>query len=91
MKNMRATTASLVGVVPFRDKWVRLNQTKESRFAIEGMKEEANILPSIRESEKYKEALNNKVELSDGDLNYPIEFLTQQILERANILEAVRE
>ena len=90
MKNMRATTASLVGVVPFRDKWVGLNQTKESRFAIEGMKEEANVLPSIRESEKYKEALNNKVELSDGDLNYPIEFLTQQILERANILEVVR-
>lgn len=89
MKNMRATAASTIGVVPFRDKWVGLNQTKESRFAIEGMKEEANVLPSIRESEKYKEALNNKVELSDGDLKYPIEYLTQQILEQANILEAV--
>ena len=89
MKNMRATTASILGVVPFRDKWVGLNQTKESRFAIEGMKEEANVLPSIRESEKYKEAINHKVGLQDVDLEYPIEFLTQQILERASILEAV--
>ena len=85
MKKMRATTASLIGVVPFRDKWVGLNQTRESRFAIEGMKEEANVLPSIRESEKYKEAINHKSQLQNVDLEYPIEYLMQQILERANI------
>lgn len=90
MKHMRATSAQLIGVVPFRDKWVGLNQTKESRFAIDGMKDEATVLPSIRESEKYKEAINHKTPLPDPDLEYPIHFLAQRILEKANILETVR-
>ena len=89
MKNMRATSAQLIGVVPFRDKWVGLNQTKESRFAIDGMKDEATVLPSIRESEKYKEAINHKTELNDVDLTYPIQYLAQHILDQANILETV--
>ena len=77
---MRATSAHLIGVIPFRDKWIGLNQTKESRFAIESMTEEATVLPSIRESEKYKEAINQKQELEIPDLEYPIQYLVQQIL-----------
>lgn len=89
MQKMRATSAHLIGVIPFRDKWIGLNQTKESRFAIESMTEEATVLPSIRESEKYKEAINQKQELEIRDLEYPIQYLVQQILEQANLLEVV--
>lgn len=89
MQNMRATSAHLIGVIPFRDKWVGLNQTRESRFAIESMKEEATVLPSIRESEKYKEAINHKQELQIPDLEYPIQDLVRHILEQANLYEAV--
>ncbi|WP_222427296.1 hypothetical protein [Hyella patelloides] len=42
-------------------------------------------MPSIRESEKYKEAINHKIGLKDVDLEYPIQYLAQQILEQANI------
>ncbi len=89
MQHMRATSVSVIGVIPFRDKWIGLNQTKESRFAIESMRQEATVLPSIRESEKYKEAINHKQELEFSDLEYPIQYLVQQILEQANLLEVV--
>ena len=89
MQKMRATSANLIGVIPFRDKWVGLNQTRESRFAIESMKEEVTVLPSIRESEKYKEAINHKQELEIPDLEYPIQDLVRRILEQANLYEAV--
>ena len=89
MRNLRATSAQLIGVIPFRDKWIGLNQTKESRFAIETMKEEATVLPSIRESEEYKKAINHKQELDNPDLEYPIQYLVQRILEQANLYEVV--
>ncbi|MGK7898676.1 MAG: ParA family protein [Xenococcus sp. (in: cyanobacteria)] len=86
MQEIRATTAELMGVIPFRDKWVGLNQTQESRMAIEGMKEEVKdlILPSIRESERYKQAINKQLSLKKlgyPELEYPFEVLISKIKE----------
>ena len=56
-----------------------------SRLAIEGMKEEVGevlVLPSIRESERYKQAINQQKTLSAlgyPDLEYPLEVLLEKI------------
>ena len=86
MQEIRATTAKLMGVIPFRDKWVGLNQTQESRLAVEGMREEVKdlVLPSIRESERYKQAINKQLSLEKlgyPELEYPFDVLIEKISE----------
>jgi len=60
-------------------------QTLESRLAIEGMRDEVGaelILPSIRESERYKQAINKRTTLKAmgyEDLEYPIEVMLHKI------------
>lgn len=91
LKEVGASTAEILGVIPFRDKWVGSNQTKESRDAISAMAAavgKALILPSIRESEKFKQAISREQtldELGVADLGYPFE----QLLERIQSMEAV--
>ncbi len=86
-----ALGAEFVGVYPFRDKWVGYNQTQESRMAIEAMAEEVGkdrILPSIRESEQYKRAINQGKTLSDlghPELEYPFEVLANKLSERLEV------
>ena len=87
MQEMKATTAELMAVIPFRDKWVGLNQTQESRLAIKAMKEEVKdqVFPSIRESEKYKQAINKQLSLSTlgkKELEYPFDVLVAKIKEQ---------
>ena len=87
MQEIRATSALVMGVIPFRDKWVGLNQTQESRLAVEGMREEVKdlILPSIRESEKFKQAINKQTSLSElgyPDLEHPFDVLIDKIKEQ---------
>lgn len=87
MREIRATSALVMGVIPFRDKWVGLNQTQESRLAVEGMREEVQdlILPSIRESEKYKQAINKQISLSElgyPELEHPFDVLSDKIKEQ---------
>jgi len=85
MRDFRATNATVLGVLPFRDRWIGNTQTLESRLAIEGMKDEVEnelILPSIRESEQYKKAINKRQTLSGlghPDLEYPFEILFAKI------------
>jgi chromosome partitioning protein len=80
-----AIQAQTIGVIPFRDRWIGANQSQESRLAIEGMKEEVGdvlVLPSIRESERYKQAINQQKTLSAlgyPDLEYPLEVLLEKI------------
>jgi len=79
----------VLGVVPFRDRWVGLRRTTESESNIESMKqittqwfEEDLVLPSIRESEKFKQAINRGLtlhEMGQEDLAYPIEVLVDKI------------
>ena len=85
MLEVQATTAELWGVLPFRDRWIGRTQTHESRLAIEGMTEEVGkelILPSILESERYKQAINQQKTLSElgfSQLEYPFEVLLSKI------------
>ncbi len=84
---VKATVAEILGVLPFRDRWIGMNQSTESRMIVEGMIEEVGfelVLPSIRESERYKQALNKRVsvrELGYPDLEYPFEVLSQKIVK----------
>ncbi|WP_289501222.1 hypothetical protein [Gloeocapsopsis sp. IPPAS B-1203] len=55
-----AFTGNILGVIPFRDRWIGRTQSLESRENVEAMKEfmgKIPILPSIRESEQFKRAL----------------------------------
>jgi chromosome partitioning protein len=85
MREVQATMAEVWGVLPFRDRWIGRSQTHESRLAIEGMKEEVGpdlILPSILESERYKQAINQQKTLSAlgfSQLEYPFEVLFSKI------------
>jgi chromosome partitioning protein len=77
--NLMAFTGRVLGVVPFRDRWVGHTQTLEGRQTIEAMRElvgDVPILPSIRESEKFKNAIRQGKllsELGQADLQYPFE------------------
>lgn len=85
LKEVGASSAEILGVIPFRDKWVGSNQTKESRDAIAAMAtvvEQAMILPSIRESEKFKQAISREQtleELGVPELGYPFEMLLKRL------------
>ena len=79
----------ILGVVPFRDRWVGLRRTNESQSNIKSMEQlttewlgENLILPSIRESEKFKQAINKGLtlhQMEQRDLAYPIEVLADKI------------
>jgi chromosome partitioning protein len=80
-----AFTGSLLGVIPFRDRWIGRTQTLESKESIEAIKEfagEIPMLPSIRESEQFKRAIRNGQLLSEigqQDLQYPFEKIIQAL------------
>jgi chromosome partitioning protein len=84
-ENLMAFTGKILGIVPFRDRWVGNTQTLEGRQNIEAMKEYAGeipILPSIRESEKFKAAIRQGKLLSDlgqADLQYPFEQIVEKL------------
>ena len=80
-----AFTGSLLGVIPFRDRWIGRTQTLESKDSIEAIKEfagEIPVLPSIRESEQFKRAIRKGQLLSEigqQDLQYPFEKIIQAL------------
>lgn len=83
--NLMAFTGQILGIVPFRDRWVGNTQTLEGRQNIEAMKEFAKdmpILASIRESEKFKSAIRQGKLLSEmgqKDLQYPFEQIVEAL------------
>ena len=83
LQEMDAFTGSVLGILPFRDRWTGRTQAHQSRKSIEGMREVARgipILPSILESEQYKKAIDQGKTLSEvgyTQLEYPF----QQIIE----------
>ncbi|HEY9763771.1 MAG TPA: ParA family protein [Trichocoleus sp.] len=87
LKDEGACEASILGVVPFRDRWVGRTRTKESEMVIGEMATEIGeklMLPSIRESEKYKQAISQGVLLEDlasPDLAYPFEAMIERVKE----------
>lgn len=87
LKEDGASRAEVLGVIPFRDRWVGRTRTKESEMVIGEMATEVGektMFPSIRESEKYKQAISQGVLLEDlgtPDLAYPFEALIDRIQE----------
>jgi len=85
LTDIGASSAQLLGVLPFRDRWVGNTQTHESRLCIEQMQKEVGkefMLPSIRESERYKQAISKGTTLSAlgfDDLEYPFVVLGKRI------------
>lgn len=84
--SLMAFTGSVLGVLPFRDKWTGSNQTLESKQNIEAMKEFVGsipVLPSILESEQFKRAIRQGVLLAD--LGYPnLQYPFEQMIEGLN-------
>jgi chromosome partitioning protein len=82
---LEAFTGSVLGIIPFRDRWVGNTQTLEGRQNIAAMEEfagETPILASIRESEKFKNAIRQGKLLSDlgqRDLQYPFEQIVEAL------------
>lgn len=85
LTELEAFTGDVLGVVPFRDRWVGNTQTLEGRQNIEAMKEIAEKMPvlaSIRESEQFKKAIRNGQllsELGHPDLQYPFEQIVEAL------------
>jgi chromosome partitioning protein len=86
-KQLMAFNGEVLGVIPFRDRWVGLNQSKDSRESVEAMKEIAEgikIFPSMRESEKFKTAIRQNqtlTQLGFPDLDYPFEEIARVLEE----------
>lgn len=83
--NLMAFTGEILGILPFRDRWVGNTQTLEGRQNIEAMKEfvgDIPLFPSIRESEKYKNAIRQGKLLSEigqAELQYPFEKIAEAL------------
>ena len=83
--NLMAFTGKVLGIIPFRDRWVGHTQTKESKENVQAMRElvpHIPIIPSIRESEQYKRAIRQGKLLADlgyPDLQYPFEIIMEAL------------
>jgi chromosome partitioning protein len=77
LRDIGAFTGQVLGVLPFRDRWFGRSQAKDSRDAIEAMRQVAGdipVLPSILESEQYKRAIRQGqtlAEIGQADLQLP--------------------
>ncbi len=88
-EDQEAFDGTLLGIIPFRDRWVGLRRTTESENNIESMRQMSQewfgqdlVLPSVRESEKFKQAINRGqtlYEMNQNELAYPIEVLVEKI------------
>ena len=87
LKEDGATDAKVMGVIPFRDRWVGRTRTHESQMVIDALTGEisnAQVLPSIRESEVFKKAISQGLLLEDlgkPDLAYPFEVIIKALKE----------
>ena len=74
LADMGAIKGEILGILPFRDRWIGGNQAKQSSSAIKAMSDIAsdfkiNLFPSILESERFKQALDVSKTLSE--IGYP--------------------
>lgn len=82
---LEAFTGKILGVVPFRDRWVGNTQTIEGRQNIEAIRElapDVRVLASIRESEKFKNAIRQGqllAAIGQPDLQYPFEQIVEAL------------
>lgn len=85
LQEIEAFTGIILGVLPFRDRWIGRTQAKQSQKSIEMMREIAGsipILPSILESEQFKKAIDQNLtpmEVGQPQLEYPFEDIIQRL------------
>jgi chromosome partitioning protein len=85
MGRIRAFMGQVLGVLPFRDKWFGRSQATDSREAIAAMQQVAGaipVLPSIVESEHYKQAIRQGQRLSEmgyGELEFPLYWVIEAL------------
>jgi chromosome partitioning protein len=83
LQDIDAFGGEVLGVLPFRDRWMGRTQAKQSQKSIEMMHEiagEIPVLPSILESEQFKKTIDqNKLpsELGHPQLEYPFEEIVR--------------
>jgi chromosome partitioning protein len=97
-RGLEAFKGQLIGVLPFRARWVGNVPTTETRSNMELMKEIIgdHLLPPLQESEVYKKAINYASlpsELSEdkADLEYPFDVLLERIFGQKQSLQVVEE
>ncbi|HEY9657645.1 MAG TPA: ParA family protein [Allocoleopsis sp.] len=78
----------LLGITPFREKWVGRNLTNESKQCVDALREAYpdKLFPSIRESEQLKQALSKGVLQSevDPDLLHPFRVIADRLVAQLN-------
>ena len=85
LSDLGAFTGEIVGILPFRDQWVGANRTKTSTTFLDTIAElvpDVPVLPTIRESDKFKRALDEGStpgELGKPDLEYPFEVIVETL------------
>lgn len=85
-QEMNAFAGELIGVLPFRARWVGLAPTTETRTNLAAMEEIAGdkLLPPLQESEVYKRSLNlgrspAELDQAKAGLEYPFEVLFERL------------
>lgn len=88
LQHVGAIEGNILGILPFRDKWVGQHQVRQSFQSIDAMKELAGseeVLPAIPESEQYKKAIDAGITLAE--LGYPkLEYPFVAIVRRLSTL-----
>ena len=85
LNEIEAFRGEILGVLPFRDRWLGRTQARQSQKAIEGMRTVAAdvpVLPSILESEQYKKAIDQGVTLTvlgQADLEHPFQAIIDKL------------
>jgi chromosome partitioning protein len=86
LQDVGAFRGKILGILPFRDRWMGLTQAKQSQKSIEAMKEIATditLFPSLLESEQFKKSLDqNKLpsELGHPKLEYPFVQIVETLI-----------
>lgn len=94
-KSQGVFSGLMLGAMPFRDKWVGYRRTQESRDSVDAMTAIVGpelMLPTVRESEQVKKAINRRQTLRDlghVDLQYPFEMVVEKLLQLAGVSQPV--
>lgn len=82
LRNLGAFQGQVLGILPFRARWVGINPTFRTRQSLEALQEVANgifVLPPLLESEQCKKAMD--LQTTPGDLGFPdLMFPLEQVL-----------
>lgn len=85
LKSVDAFGGSIMGILPFRDRWIGRTQAKRSEISIQDMREIGQgivVFPSILESERYKQAMDTGKTLEESghsELELPFQKISEEL------------